>query len=207
MVYNFSWGAFQHVSFLPTFTYQQFQKFSLMLVLSSLCPLCSWTLASLMPQNHPLSLSDSGPFTAWLSFGAPPASYLVPTPLQLLMPEPACRRPKTVDMLQLSLLPNVVPGLLFWSACWTLLTCLLALWFVLCGFCFLSFHSSLAFPPDFVHATLSSVHSVTMAYFYFSMVLIIFLVLLMFILFGKCIQKIFSFGHLVLFHWEVLCIF
>lgn len=56
VVYNFSWGAFQRVSFLPTFTYQQFQKFSLMLVLSSSCPLSSWGQDPCLPHASEPSL-------------------------------------------------------------------------------------------------------------------------------------------------------
>ena len=115
------------------------------------------------------SLLDSGLFTAWLCCGLP---------LPLKCPHPAVAadvRPNPVDTLQLHLLPDVIPGLLVCSPCCALLTRLLALWFVLYGF-YLAVHSSVDFPPAFVLDTLSSVHSVTVAYF--NIALIIFLVLM-----------------------------
>lgn len=42
VVCDFSCGVFQCVSFLPMSTYQQFQKFSLRLMLSSSCLLSPW---------------------------------------------------------------------------------------------------------------------------------------------------------------------
>ena len=70
-----------------------------MLSSSCLVLLGPGALASPMPPDPALSLSDSGPFTAWLYFCD------TPTLLQLLTPKPASKMPKPVDTFQLSLPP------------------------------------------------------------------------------------------------------
>lgn len=188
VVYGLSWGAFHCVSCLPCAHSSSFRN-------SGLCscfPPHVWSSWGREPLPPPCLRTL--PWACQILGHSQPGSIFV-TPLPCYSCWHQSQPPKCQNQWTPFSLVSPQCGLLALSVGWARLTFLLALWLILCGFGFLSTHSSLAFPPEVVLGTLPSVHSVPRAYLYFGIVLIIFLVLsLMFILFGKCFQKVFSFG-------------